>query len=86
MDGPRTARRRTDHEVTTGEVARRLDRHEEQTDETHRYLVRMIEKLDERTDALVVRVAIVFAVATILWGIIVLLAPFLRAFLGIPGG
>lgn len=46
----------------------------------------MIEKLDERTDALVVRVAIVFAVATILWGIIVLLAPFLRAFLGIPGG
>lgn len=63
-----------------------MDRHEDQTDEIHRNILRAIEKLDDRTDALVVRVAIVFAVATILWGVIVLLAPFLRAFLGIPGG
>ena len=79
-------RRSTDFTPTVGEVARRLDRHEDQTDEIHRNIVRMIEKIDERTDALVVRVAIVFAVATVLWGIIVLLAPFLRGLLGWPGG
>lgn len=82
--GPR--RRVDDHHPTIGEVARRLDRHEQQTDAIHDRFLEMIDKLDERTDALVVRVAIVFAIATLLWGVIVLLAPFLRAFLGIPGG
>ena len=72
--------------VTAGEVARWVERHERSSDRTHRDLAALISKLDERTDALVVRVAVVFAVATALWGILVLIAPFLRDLIGLPSG
>lgn len=45
-------------------------------------LERLIERLDERTDRLSIRVAIIFSVATVAWAVIVIVAPLLRAQLG----
>lgn len=79
--------RRGYHEpVTTSEVARWMERHEADSDRTHEKLVQMIEKLDERTDRLALRVTVIFAVVSVLWAIFLVLAPFIRLLIGLPGG
>lgn len=85
-DGPRD-RRYGDHEpVTAGEVARWVERHERDSNQAHRELRRLIEVIDERTDKLTVRIAVIFAVATAAWSVLLAIAPWLRAALGLPNG
>lgn len=79
--------RRGYHEpVTVSEVARWMDRHERDSDETHREIAKLVERLDERTDRLALRVTVIFAVVSVLWAIFVVVAPFVRVILGLPGG
>lgn len=86
-DGPRRDRRYHDGEpVTAGEVARWVERHERDSTQAHRDLQRMIRVLDERTDKLTVRIAVIFAVATALWSVLLAVAPWVRAILGLPNG
>lgn len=84
-NGPRRDRRYSDHEpVSAGEVARWQERHETQSDRTHRDLQRMISSLDEKTDKLTVRVAVILGVSSVLWAILLVLAPIVRPLLGLP--
>lgn len=69
-----------------GELARRFDTHERATERTHRELARMIEKLDARTDVIATRVTVVFSVVAVLWALFLVIAPYLRAVLGVPTG
>lgn len=72
--------------ITLGELARRFDRHEQQSDRLHRDQLRMINKLDDRTDQLATRITVVFSVVAVLWALFLVVAPVLRAWLGVPGG
>ena len=84
-DGPRRDRRFGDSEpVSAGEVARWQQRHEDQSDRVHLDLRRMLEALDDKTDKLTVRVAVILGVSSVLWAILLVLAPLLRPILGLP--
>lgn len=91
--GQRFRRRRGDDDtITVGELARRLDKHEDDTTALHRDQLRMIErldakieKLDARTDTLATRIQVVFSVVAVLWAIFLVIAPALRALLGLAG-
>lgn len=83
-DGHGRNRRRYDDEpISVGELARWLERHEIAAERLHAQQLRMIEKLDARSDLLAQRIAIAFGVVAILWAVFVILAPFVREFLGI---
>ena len=84
---PRRNRRERDHEpVTTGEVARWVERNESAHREEHADIRRLLEQIDNRTDKISTRVSVIFAVVAVLWSIFLVLAPFIRAVLGIPNG
>lgn len=84
-NGPRRDRRYNDSEpVSAGEVARWQQRHEDQSDRAHRDFARMISALDDKTDKLTVRVAVILGVSSVLWAILLVLAPILRPLLGLP--
>lgn len=80
-------RRERDHEpVTTGEVARWVERNEREHRREHEDVRRLLSKLDDRTDVLATRITVIFAVVAVLWSVFLVVAPFLRSFLGIPNG
>lgn len=58
------------------EQGRRLDGVNEKQDQR-------IDKLDERTDRLTTRVTVIFSVVAVLWSIFLVIAPALRALIGI---
>lgn len=92
-DGPHDRRQHDGDPVTLGELARRMDWHERNSERLHRDQLRMIEKLDERithvddrTDVLATRITVVFSVVAALWAIFLVIAPLLRALIGVPAG
>lgn len=44
----------------------------------------MLNALDDKTDKLTVRVAVILGVSSVLWAILLVLAPILRPLLGLP--
>jgi hypothetical protein len=79
--------RRGDHEpVTVGEVARWQMSHERRSDREHRDIRDLISGLDERTDKLTIRVAVIIGVSSVFWAVLLAIAPFLRAVLGLSNG
>lgn len=79
--------RRGDREpVTVGEIARWQMAHERRSDREHRDIRDLITGLDERTDKLTIRVAVIIGVSSVFWAVMLAVAPFLRAVLGIANG
>jgi hypothetical protein len=80
-------RRSADNEpVTAGEVARWQHRHERQSDRAHEDIYKLVRSLDEKTDKVTIRVAVIIGVSSVAWAVLLALAPFLRAILGISNG
>lgn len=81
---PRYVSKRSDDPVTMGELGRWMERHERMSDEVHRDLAQLIRQLDDRTDKLATRMAVIFALGTAGYSILLLLAPIVRSLIGLP--